>query len=442
MRYRSKSKKWWLSLLLIFLILINLSFRFAEARNNAEEPNRSVFASRCRRVVSNTKGLKPVAHKELLDILEQEGKQDTNDLVNRFRQFPKEQKLETAAYCLKENKHVSQILLKICSEEPLHDKCLVPYIAEIMPKLKDNDLRLAVRSASIIPDVNLVEPLINYAAKSNYHGSFVAGSGMYSEIVEWSVFKEAALAISRITDGRMGRYNIAKSKETVIHEWREAWPQVKKDMQDEIEEKRKAIQPVAHLELIALLAEAEAAGLEKRDEFAEKFKKYELSQKLEALAYAIEKGLYLDLIPNIIADDDDLQKDKRLVPFLSQAIKVTKGEKLLLLVLIVAEMPDSSFLPLLMKYTLENDYVKSFNVGSESNNLYYVSVFGTSSRAIYKMTRGEIGSIQYITTRKEVPEEEKKTQIEKWRKIYEETLKQGYEPSSLVLSDNPPEPNN
>ena len=96
----------------ILLISINSYLCLAEMRNirtssRIKQPDQSFFTMQGWKVVSNTKGIKPVAHEELLEIIDQQEKQDTNDLVNRFRQFPKEQKLETAAYCLKENKHVS-----------------------------------------------------------------------------------------------------------------------------------------------------------------------------------------------------------------------------------------------------------------------------------------------------------------------------------------------
>ena len=423
----------------ILLISINSYLCLAEMRNirtssRIKQPDQSFFTMQGWKVVSNTKGIKPVAHEELLEIIDQQEKQDTNDLVNRFRQFPKEQKLETAAYCLKENKHVSQILLKICSEEPLHDKCLVPYIAEIMPKLKDNDLMMAARAASIIPDVNLVEPLINYAAKSDYTTSFVGGSGRFAKPVEWSVFKEAGLAIIKITDDRMGTIDLTKPKETVIQEWRDIWPYVKKEMQDEIEEKRKAIHPVAHLEILAIFAQAE--GIIDKSEYTEVLKNYNLNDKLETIVYSLEQGLY----PDCLRYMNTLQ-DKRLVPFIAKAIKEYEGEKLWSALQLAVGNPDPNLLPYLMKYAFDNDYVKTYRYGTENEQFYYVSVFSSAAYAISEITEGKIGTQKYRYFREAITEDQKQAMIQQWLKIYEETLKQDYEPSKLILPSTPVEPN-
>jgi hypothetical protein len=413
-----------LAMLCFLLISINYGILWARSRSNAgTEPNRPVTTTRGRIVVSytvsDTKGIKPVAHKELLNIFEQAEKQNTEELNNRFEQFPKKQKLEAIAYCLKEGEHLGQAVRRIVWDPNSRDKCLASYLAEAMPKMERQDLMFAARAAGMIPDVNLMEPLLNYTIESDYY-EVDFGLGTRSEYSRRSVFDYAANAISKITNGKIGNIDQKKSQQTLVQEWRDAWPRVQEEMQ-------KVINPVAHKELLDLLAKAEAEGLEKRDEFANKFKTYKWTEKLETIAYALEQGLYPNSISYYMLYQEKDMQDKRLIPFIDRAIKKSKGEILLAAVRITAANPDSSLLPSLMKYALENDYVKEFKYGTEKNQVEYLSVFGYASGAIYRITNGKIGSLNYSSTRKEIPEAEKKDLIEKWRKIYDETLKKDYE---------------
>ena len=406
----------------IILVLLNCGIPLTKGIDGSETilNNKYVIGSQIRNVVSDTKDVKPVVHEELMKILENiEKGENIQELNNRFNKFPKEQKLETAEYCLKENKHINQMLLKMSIDASLWDKCLVPYIAETMPKLKDRDLMIAARVSSKIPDVNLIEPLLNYAVDSNYsEWDFDGLPGRGARAKKITVFEYSAMAISTITNGKIGKYNPGKTKETLIREWRDSWPEIKSEMQKEI-------RPIAHQELLDLFAKAEEKGLSYRDEFVKQFITYKCTERLETIAYALEHKLYPHAISCYMLYTD---KDKRLLPFISKAIKESKEINLYAAVQIASANPDPSLLPSLMKYGFDSDYLNIYRYGDGERDVDYTSVFGFTAKAIFEITNGKIGSQDYyLGYYKEVPGEEKKTQIEKWRKTYEETLKKDYE---------------
>lgn len=373
---------------------------------------------------NNRSGIKPVEHKELLDILEQELKVSdrtaNQELVNKFSQYPKEQKLETAAYCLKENKYAGLVLWQMGRDNQLRDERLVPYIIEVMPKLQGRDLMYAASAAYRIPDVNFVEPLLEYVIKSDYKTEQVVGNQM----MHYSAYESAAIALRRITGGELGNIDIKKSRQVQIQEWRDAWSKVRQDLQKEIH-------PAAHQELLDIFAKAENTGnTSKRIELDQMFRNYKLNDKLETVVYVMENGLY----PNAFFALCQVQ-DKRLLPFIARALQDSNGVKVLLATQLAYYMPDPSLLPLLMKYGLENNFGRDYkySVGQngfgagERNYVSYHSVFGFTAAAIYKITDGKIGSQSYINIKQEIPETERKDLIEKWRKIYDETLKKDYE---------------
>jgi hypothetical protein len=393
-----------------------------EAKKKAE-PNKPTKSSDSNSV-SSANTLRPLAHEELLKILEQELKvtEETanQELVNKFSQYPKQQKLETAAYCLKENKYAGLMLWQMPRDNQLQDKRLVPYIIEVMPKLPERDLMYAASAAYHIPDVNFVEPLLEYVIKSDFKKEQVVGNQM----MHYSAYESAAIALGRITGGELGNTDIKKSRQVQIQEWRDAWPKVRQDLQKEIH-------PVAHQELLDIFAKAENTGNTlNRIELAETFRKYKLNDKLETVVYVMENGLY----PSAFFALSQVQ-DKRLLPFIAKALQDSNGVKVLLAARLARENPDSSLMPLLMKYGLDNNFGRDYkySVGQngvgvgEKNYVSYFSVFGFSAEAIYRITNGKIGGQSYTSIKKEIPETERKDMIEKWRKIYDETLKKDYE---------------
>ncbi len=428
------------AIFLILLMSITFGTSLVEAQNNIAEFNVQMGGLLGSPVLTETKGIKPVVHQELLDILEQTKKQNTDELKNKFTQFPKEKKLETIAYCFKENKHISEALWKIIQEPSLRDKCLVPYLVEEMPKLKGQAMMLAARAAQMIPDVNFMEPLLNYAVESDYQEKYTGNIGRYTETIHMSAFEEAARAIYRITNRRIGSDNIRvgddgkKSKEELIQQWRSAWPEVKQEMQKEKEEREREIRPVAHKELLDILEQSE--NTIERSKFADKFHNYKLNDRLETIVYALEQGLYPDSLSFM-----GMMQDKRLVPFIAQALKDPNDIKVLCAAQLAEINPYPKLLPFLMKYGLGNDFGKDYRYGEADYSVRYHSVFGWTSEAISNITNGKIGNTKYSSVRKEVPEEERQALIKQWRKIYEETLKQDFEPSKLVLPSTPAEPN-
>jgi hypothetical protein len=413
----------------ILIMSINCGALWAGAKSNAgAEPNRPVTKPPAINGSNDTKLIKPIEHKELLDILEQELKiterTANQELVNKFSQYPKEQKLETAAYCLKENKYAGLMLWQMGRDNQLQDKRLVPYIIEVMPKLPERDLMYAASAAYNIPDVNFVEPLLEYVIKSDFKKEQVVGNQM----MHYSAYESAAIALGRITGGELGNTDIKKSRQVQIQEWRDAWPKVRQELQKEIH-------PAAHQELLDIFAKAENTGNTlNRIELDQMFRKYKLNDKLETVVYVMENGLY----PSAFFALSQVQ-DKRLLPFITKALQDSNGVKVLLAAQLSYHMPDPSLLPLLMKYGLESNFGRDykystgqngFGVG-ERNYTSYHSVFGFTTAAIYKITDGKIGSQSYINIKQEIPETERKDLTEKWRKIYDETLKQDYEPNLL-----------
>jgi hypothetical protein len=409
-----------LAAMFMLLIFIHSGICLAEARSSpGAEPNKPVFMGRGGRVVSDTKGIKPVAHEELLKILEQELKiterTANQELVNKFSQYPKEQKLETAAYCLKENKYAGLVLWQMGRDNQLQDKRLVSYIIEVMPKLPERDLMYAASAAYFIPDVNFVEPLLEYVIKSDSKNDQVVGG----QIVHYSAFESATIALLRITGGELGNTDIKKSRQVQIQEWRDAWPKVRQELQKEIH-------PVAHQELMDIFAKAENTG--NRNGLAQTFRKYKLNDKLETVVYVMENGLYPDAFIAL-----SQVQDKRLLPFIAKTLQDSNGLKVLLAARLARENPDPSLLPLLMKYGLENNFGRDYkySVGQRGvgERIYvnYYSVFGLAAQAIYTITNGKIGAQNYISIKQEIPETERKDLTEKWRKIYDETLKNDYE---------------
>ncbi len=405
-----------LALFCILLISTNCCICLAEAQNNdGAEPNKPAAIFLGKRVVDDTKGLKPVAHKDLMDILEQEEKQVTQELIDRFSKYPKEQKLETAAYCIKENKHAGLVLWQMGRDNQLQDERLVPYIIEAMPKSQGRALMYAAIAPYFIPDINFVEPLLTYAVVSDYKEDQVRDRQM----MHLSAFEYASMSLSKITGGELGKVDQKKSRQVQIQEWRDAWPKVRQGLMKEI-------RPAAHQELLDFLAKADEAS--DKNKYVETFDSYKLNDKLETVAYVIEKGLY----PDSFFAFSRIQ-DKRLVPFIAAALQDSNGLKVLCAAQLARQNPDPSLLPLFMKYVLENNYGKEYrySVGQRGagERIYvnYQSVFGIAAQAIYAITNGKIGSQNYTNIQQEIPEKERKDLIEKWRKIYDESLKKDYE---------------
>ena len=54
-----------------------------------------------------------------------------------------------------------------------------------------------------------------------------------------------------------------------------------------------------------------------------------MSEKLETIAYAIQEGIYYDSVFIMIAQDAEL-KDKRLIPYIYDAIRSSTGNNLIM----------------------------------------------------------------------------------------------------------------
>ena len=264
------------------------------------------------------RGIRPVEHKDLLNILEQESKaQDgtaMQGLVNRFRQYPKAQRLETAAYCLEQNKNAGVLLWHMGKDNQLKDERLIPYIIQVMPKLQGRDLMYAASAASYIPDIRFVDPLLDYVVASDYHTRGIVGG----DFIDYSVFIEAASALKKITNGKIGTVPPQTERQTLIQEWRDVWQENKQAIK---EEREKEMRPVAHKELVEMFAQADS--LEDKNALVRTFLGYgSVNDQLETVAYVLEKGIYPDAFWALCQIED-----KRLVPLIAQALQDPSGLK-------------------------------------------------------------------------------------------------------------------
>ncbi len=305
------------------------------------------------------------------------------------------------------------------------------YWVERIQKVRGDELMTLLRSVPRIRDPNLIQSILDYAIEDNYSTMYFEGlqGGAASPRYD-STFDEAAGLLYSITKGKIGLKKVGgrevpvpeEKRKTLIMKWRQELPKVKEEFRTEILEKQKEIKPIAHKELLDILAKAEDAN--NRNEFIKEFKSHKMNDKIETIAYSLVEGIYPYSTNEMVYSDEEL-KDKRLLPILVQLIKEAKGDKLLTAVWVASNIPDRTLLPILMDYALESDYVRTKKYPSE-DMVIYLSVFNATAEAIYRITNKTIGTNNYSSL-KIVPDEERSNMIKKWRKIYDETLKKDYE---------------
>jgi hypothetical protein len=177
--------------------------------------------------------LQPVRHADIGTLLNNaETPAGKPQAIDAFRTYPKTQRLETLAYALSEGTNIRSAVQMIIDDKEMHDRRLASFLAKTMQAAKDHDLFLSVVAANRLPaDQTLLAPLIEHALESEYiEVHKLSGNGRHVEFIYNSVFAEAAEAIYRVTDGRMGSENVRRDKtpseqekKALIQKWRQTW---------------------------------------------------------------------------------------------------------------------------------------------------------------------------------------------------------------------------
>jgi hypothetical protein len=212
----------------------------------------------------------PIAHKEIIDILIEmqalceEQKQNvierdksssertksieelnqesqihnkkSQEILKKIRGKKRNDKLETIAYAMTEGLYPDAVMTFVWSDTDLHDKRLVPFIAETIKNSTGRKLYMAVEAAYTILDKSLLPLLIDYALDSDYIESY--GRSLNSKTIpEESNFLTAAKTIYKITNGKIGhnlsgttRKDLNNQKDNLIKQWRKIYDEtLKKD---------------------------------------------------------------------------------------------------------------------------------------------------------------------------------------------------------------------
>jgi hypothetical protein len=174
-----------------------------------------------------------VRHAEICTLLRNaETSSVKRQAVDAFTTYPKTQRLETLAYALNEGTNTRSAVQMIVDDKEMHDVRLAPFLAKTMRAVKDKDLFLTVVAANRLPpDQSLLAPLMEHALQSEYiEMKRVSGNGGHVEFIYKSTFAEAAEAIYRITDGRIGVEKVRRDKapseqekSALIQKWRQTW---------------------------------------------------------------------------------------------------------------------------------------------------------------------------------------------------------------------------
>jgi hypothetical protein len=185
--------------------------------------------------------LQPGHSDELLEILDKAEKASSKGKVlEDFQKHPKAQRLSTLAYALKERKHTHAALQAILIDPEMNDCRLAPFLVETIKTAKDHELLLSARVAMKLSDPVLLAPLIENALESEYFevDTCTAPNGTV-EFVYNSVFAEAAEAIYRITNGKIGKERVSrnhipinKRNTELIKEWKIIWAEAQNEKEE------------------------------------------------------------------------------------------------------------------------------------------------------------------------------------------------------------------
>jgi hypothetical protein len=174
--------------------------------------------------------LQPVQHRELIGILaEIEKAKDKLEVHWKFHAYPKEQRLEALAYALKEGINTDEALQEIINDQEMQDRRLTPFLSKVIRKADGKDLFKAVYVVNRLPtDQALLESLMDHALQGDYVKTSLDSDGRHASISVQSTFVEAAKAIYRITNGKVGLSKTRsdydpseQEKQSLIQKWRQ-----------------------------------------------------------------------------------------------------------------------------------------------------------------------------------------------------------------------------
>jgi hypothetical protein len=180
--------------------------------------------------------IQPVAHEALLAALKEmemarsEQRSSWTLMTNFVVQFPLSQQLQAVAYALREDKCARSAVDLMYESPPLRDRRLAPFLDRTIRRASGEDLfRVLLVVNEFPPDQALIAPLLEQAIEDTYANftSFFA-DGHREELYD-SVFGQAAYALHRISNGRIGSPDyrdlnaMTADRKTLIKAWRHTW---------------------------------------------------------------------------------------------------------------------------------------------------------------------------------------------------------------------------
>lgn len=181
---------------------------------------------------SDQQTIQVVHHKELLGVLaEAEKAKDKWEVHKKFQTYPKAQRLETLAYALKEGTNTGAALQEIINDGEMQDRRLTSFLGNIIQTAQGKELFLALVVANRLPpDQVLLSPLMGHALEDKYEDWNLEGDSRHATMTVRSTFAEAAKAIHRITNGKIGLEKVRsdympseQEKKDLIQKWRQTW---------------------------------------------------------------------------------------------------------------------------------------------------------------------------------------------------------------------------
>ncbi len=219
---------------IILLVSVLIFVIFANSQDNPIPDPNSDIESADSNTVDGNYTVNPVVHEDLLNIFvqsENSGENKYETLMKFIGESSLAKKMETIAYCLKEDQYTYMALESINMDVTLQNKSLAPYLAETIQKSEGQNLMTAAQAAKTIPEPIIIDSLLKHAVESDYSEPYLEGpSGGVATRYYNSVFEEAAETLYIISDGKIGSDNIPKyrlifgdEKQALIQQWRQTW---------------------------------------------------------------------------------------------------------------------------------------------------------------------------------------------------------------------------
>jgi prepilin-type processing-associated H-X9-DG protein len=183
----------------------------------------------------------------------------------------------------------------------------------------------------------------------------------------------------------------------------------------------KEIEPVPHQGLLDILEKTDISEIEKLREI---FYKYPIQQQLETIAYTLSKGIYSDKTVRLMTGNRDLL-NTGFAKYFPKNIRNLEGRPLYDAVNIINTVfpKDPTFIPVLLDYAIESDYIPSYKTSTHSGHEPLISsFFEIISHTLYKLSNKKIGTLYYPGSQYQ-DRGKREEVIKQWRDIYEKSIK-------------------